>query len=171
MSRRPPFPPSPSPCCCSSPLCLHWELRNCCASRAEVPALAPPLTPFLPLRLPLSYCFFACLAQRNASLSNAIWQLFLKRHTSFIPHCSARLATHIPFPPPGPFCLSLLHLQPAGLSLGLARVLCPVWGEGQVNPGLDFFDLMLDLFTSYNQKVYCFTRFRSIESYLLTIAM
>lgn len=125
----PPLPPI------TIPLLLQLTplpaLRNCCASQAEVPALAPPLTPFLPLRLPLSYCFFACLAQRNASLSNAIWQLFLKRHTSFIPHCSARLATHIPFPsPPVPFCLSLLHLQPAGLSLGLARVLCPVWGGG-----------------------------------------
>lgn len=69
-----------------SPLCLHWELRNCCASRAQLPSLpSPSLTVSL-------------LAWRNASLSNAIWQLFLKRHTSFIPHCSTRLATHIPFP-------------------------------------------------------------------------
>lgn len=58
MSR--PLPPAPS--LHLSPFCLHWELRNCCASWAELMAgfalFAPPLTPFLPSRLPSPLLLF-----------------------------------------------------------------------------------------------------------------
>lgn len=70
---------------------------------------------------PLAFCFLPLsvhsltvllLPYYIASLSNAMWQLFLKRHTSFISHRSARMTTHFPFPATFP--------SPEGLLTALA---------------------------------------------------